>query len=156
MRQRAHDMVRAGITTARDLGGGQWLELALRDEIAAGTQPGPRLICAGQPVTSPQGHCHFWGGEAEDSARAQASLASSVPIFFGPWWPLYFLRGFFSEYGAVRLALFLLAPALFTSAALALLGLVFFTSSICRSVTSITSLFVLNCIIAASWCVSKA
>ena len=36
MEERAEAMVRAGITAARDLGGGTWLELDLRDRIAAG------------------------------------------------------------------------------------------------------------------------
>ncbi len=75
MAQRAVEMVRAGITTARDLGGGEWLELELRDRIARGEVEGPRLVCAGQPVTSPQGHCHFWGGEATGAADAAAVIA---------------------------------------------------------------------------------
>ena len=70
MVERARAMVRAGITTARDLGGGKWLELALRDSIDRGEAIGPRLLCAGQPVTSPAGHCHFWGGEAADAKSA--------------------------------------------------------------------------------------
>ena len=61
---RAERMVKAGITTARDLGGGAWLELDLRDRINRGEIVGPRLLCAGQPITSPSGHCHFWGGES--------------------------------------------------------------------------------------------
>jgi|TARA_Y100000588_G_C14192902_1_gene898829 imidazolonepropionase-like amidohydrolase len=61
---RAQKMVEAGITTARDLGGGAWLELELRDQINCGEVAGPRLLCAGQPITSPHGHCHFWGGES--------------------------------------------------------------------------------------------
>ena len=61
MRKRTSDMLRAGVTTARDLGGGAWLELKVRDEIAAGQHVGTRLLCAGQPLTSPGGHCHFWG-----------------------------------------------------------------------------------------------
>jgi imidazolonepropionase-like amidohydrolase len=77
MEARALAMVRAGITTARDLGGGEWLELDLRDRIARGELPGPRLLCAGQPVTRPGGHCHFWGGvvdgehSIEDVVRRQ-------------------------------------------------------------------------------------
>ena len=74
MRQRAAAMVRAGITTARDLGGGAWLELELRDGIEAGEIVGPRLLCAGQPITSVGGHCHFWGGEAATLADAQAII----------------------------------------------------------------------------------
>lgn len=74
MAERALKMARKGITTARDLGGGAWYELALRDQIASGQHIGPRLICSGQPITSPQGHCHFWGGEAADAEAAKAVL----------------------------------------------------------------------------------
>ncbi|MAI77591.1 MAG: hypothetical protein CL917_01475 [Deltaproteobacteria bacterium] len=63
---RAAAMVRAGITTARDLGGGEWRELALRDAILREEHPGPRLLCVGQPLTVPKGHCHFWGGAAQN------------------------------------------------------------------------------------------
>jgi imidazolonepropionase-like amidohydrolase len=71
MAERAVKMVRAGITTARDLGGGRWHELALRDAIARGERLGPRLLCSGQPITTPRGHCHFWGGAAGSLAEAQ-------------------------------------------------------------------------------------
>lgn len=64
IRVRARAMLEAGITTARDLGGGEYLELDIRDEIDRGETPGPRLVCSGQPITSVGGHCHFWGGEA--------------------------------------------------------------------------------------------
>ena len=74
MVRRAEAMVRHGITTARDLGGGNWLELELRDRIDAGEIIGPRLKCAGQPVTSVKGHCHFWGGEATDADAAAAVI----------------------------------------------------------------------------------
>ena len=74
MRERAGAMLKAGITSARDLGGGQHLELAIRDEIADGRTMGPRLLCAGQPITSPGGHCYFWGGEAADTDEALGVL----------------------------------------------------------------------------------
>ena len=74
MVERAREMVRAGITTARDLGGGKWLEIDLRDRINAGELMGPRLLCAGQPVTSVGGHCHFWGGEANDADTARGVI----------------------------------------------------------------------------------
>jgi imidazolonepropionase-like amidohydrolase len=78
MSARAAAMLRAGITTARDLGGGTFLELELRDRIHAGALQGPRLLCAGQPITSPRGHCWFWGGEAEDLSHAQTVLERQV------------------------------------------------------------------------------
>ena len=84
IRKRALAMVKAGITTARDLGGGQWLELSIRDEIARGETLGPRLVCSGQPITSVGGHCHFWGGEAADFDAAltvaQRQLAHNVDL----------------------------------------------------------------------------
>lgn len=78
MAARAKAMVRAGITTARDLGGGAWLELALRDQIAAGDLPGPRLLCAGQPITTSNGHCHFWGGVADTDAAVLDVLERQI------------------------------------------------------------------------------
>jgi imidazolonepropionase-like amidohydrolase len=74
IRERAAMMVKAGITTARDLGGGEYLELEVRDEISAGKTIGPRLVCSGQPITSVGGHCHFWGGEASGDDEAIAVL----------------------------------------------------------------------------------
>ncbi|NJN52554.1 MAG: amidohydrolase family protein, partial [Gammaproteobacteria bacterium] len=47
----------------------------MRDRIKRGELTGPRLVCAGQPVTSPMGHCHFWGGESADLAAALAVIA---------------------------------------------------------------------------------
>ena len=35
------------------------------------------------PLKDKPGYYMAWGGEAEDSARANASLASSIPLFFG-------------------------------------------------------------------------
>ncbi|MCB1644128.1 MAG: amidohydrolase family protein [Pseudomonadales bacterium] len=78
MTTRVGQMLQAGITTARDLGGGKWLELEIRDRIAAGEIPGPRLLCAGQPVTSPGGHCHFWGGEAESAEEIQQVVERQI------------------------------------------------------------------------------
>ncbi len=74
MAERAEAMVRAGITTGRDLGGGAWLEVEVRNRINRGALLGPRFLCAGQPITSMAGHCHFWGGEAAGFAEAEAVL----------------------------------------------------------------------------------
>ena len=78
MAERAVQMAAAGITTARDLGGGAWFELALRNSIAAGESIGPRLVCSGQPITCPRGHCHFWGGEADTIDEAKSVLARQM------------------------------------------------------------------------------
>ncbi|NKC00429.1 MAG: amidohydrolase family protein [Pseudomonadales bacterium] len=63
MAERAQKMAKAGITTARDLGGGAWYELSLRDAIHRGEVTGPRLVCSGQPITCPQGRGIVTSGE---------------------------------------------------------------------------------------------
>ena len=78
MARRAGAMLVAGITTARDCGGGQHLEHSLRDAIRIGEHVGPRLLCCGQPVTTPGGHCSFWGGEVEDRADIERLVAREV------------------------------------------------------------------------------
>src|SRR5215470_5206246 len=48
--RRAQDTLDAGVTTVRDLGGRDYLELAVRRGIAEGLYPGPRILGAGKPV----------------------------------------------------------------------------------------------------------
>lgn len=47
---------RAGFTTVRDLGAPGYASLALRDAIAAGTVPGPRILAAGGALSITGGH----------------------------------------------------------------------------------------------------
>jgi len=75
---RARAMLAAGITTARDLGGPEFGALELRDRIARGEILGPRLLCAGQPLTSPKGHCWYWGGEARGADEMRAVVRRQV------------------------------------------------------------------------------
>lgn len=78
VRERANALLRAGVTTARDLGGGDGFEIELRDQINRGDFIGPRILCAGQPLTSVGGHCHFWGGEAEGETAIAAVIERQV------------------------------------------------------------------------------
>jgi imidazolonepropionase-like amidohydrolase len=84
MLRSARELVVAGVTTARDLGGRGYLALRARDAVAAGDEPGPRILAAGPPLTAPQGHCWFLGGEVdgEDDARAlvRAHVAAGVDV----------------------------------------------------------------------------
>ncbi len=54
-----------GVTTVRDLGDRRYLTLPVRGA------PGlPTIVCAGPPITTPGGHCHFLGGETERGTDA--------------------------------------------------------------------------------------
>jgi imidazolonepropionase-like amidohydrolase len=71
MLRNARDLLGVGVTTARDLGARAYLDVVVREAIAAGLARGPRLVVAGPPVTITGGHCWFMGGEAdsEDDLR---------------------------------------------------------------------------------------
>ncbi len=58
----ARRALQAGVTTVRDLAGRNRTTLELRDAVAAGIIPGPRIFASGRPITSPEGHCYFLGG----------------------------------------------------------------------------------------------
>jgi len=60
--------VRAGFTTVRDLGGNRQAPHALRDAIAAGTVPGPRMLVAGQSISIVGGHGDANGFNPEATA----------------------------------------------------------------------------------------
>lgn len=62
---RARRMLEAGITTARDLGGVNYIELAVRDLIKSGEIPGPRLLCAGKQITMTGGQGWTIGRESD-------------------------------------------------------------------------------------------
>ncbi|MHA7837001.1 MAG: metal-dependent hydrolase family protein [bacterium] len=80
----ARQMLAAGITTARDCGGGEHGEHALRDRIDAGAARGPRLLCCGQPLTTPDGHCAFWGGGV--STRLEIDSVVERQVEMGSDW----------------------------------------------------------------------
>jgi imidazolonepropionase-like amidohydrolase len=54
--QNARRHVEMGVTTIRDVGAWDWVDIALRDAINAGWQSGPRMLVAGHGITSTGGH----------------------------------------------------------------------------------------------------
>jgi imidazolonepropionase-like amidohydrolase len=61
----ARTTLEAGFTSVRDLGGGSAV-FALRDAIANGTIPGPRMLVAGRAITPTGGHGDLANGYRED------------------------------------------------------------------------------------------
>lgn len=61
----ARQLLSVGVTTARDLGSRDYLNVDVRDAIAAGTARGPRIVAAGPPITVTGGHCWFMGAEVD-------------------------------------------------------------------------------------------
>lgn len=73
----AERALRAGITTARGAGSIRNLECALRDAIAAGRVPGPRIVAAGTAVGCSGGHGSAFGLQA-DGPEALAAATRRV------------------------------------------------------------------------------
>jgi imidazolonepropionase-like amidohydrolase len=70
----AAGLLRAGVTTARDLGAPGLLDVRAREQIRAGRLPGPYLLLACQPLTTPGGHCWYMGGECASTADLLAAV----------------------------------------------------------------------------------
>ncbi len=80
----ARQLLDVGVTTARDLGDRDGLAARVRDAIAAGSIPGPRLLVAGAPITPSGGHCWYLGGVADGEAqirqRVRENAAAGVDL----------------------------------------------------------------------------
>ncbi|MEZ4482440.1 MAG: amidohydrolase family protein [Dehalococcoidia bacterium] len=74
----AQSMLRAGITTVRDLGAPTALAVELRDALRAGLATGPDLLVAGAPITTTGGHCYFIGGEADGALEVRTRVREFV------------------------------------------------------------------------------
>jgi len=71
-------MLRAGITTVRDLGAPTDLAVSLRDAIVRSDIAGPELLVSGGPVTVTGGHCYFMGGEADGVEGVRVAVRERV------------------------------------------------------------------------------
>ncbi|HHT84311.1 MAG: amidohydrolase family protein [Bacillota bacterium] len=60
--RRAMQFLAGGVTSCRVLGDESGVDFALRDLIAKGEFPGPRLFTSGEPVTTTGGHAHDSSG----------------------------------------------------------------------------------------------
>ncbi|MYU12630.1 amidohydrolase family protein [Streptomyces sp. SID8361] len=89
-------MARAGVTTVRDMGAPAFLAEAFQHGTVLGEHPGPRVLHAGVPVTSPGGHCAVMGGEAADAGRALA-LIDANRRSGADWTKLMVTGGFLSS-----------------------------------------------------------
>lgn len=70
--QNARRLLMAGITTARDVGGWDYHEIAVREAIRAGWIPGPRLYCAGRILTITSSSTAYWRGMYEEADGPEA------------------------------------------------------------------------------------
>ena len=72
--QRAQAALVGGVTTLRDLGSADAIALRLRDAMASGRIPGPRILAAERPLTTTGGHCHWFARIADTGPELVAAV----------------------------------------------------------------------------------
>lgn len=75
---RARIALEAGVTTTRDAGAPRQLNLILRDAIAAGLVPGPRILAPGFAITITGGHGYKFGREADGPIELQKAVREQM------------------------------------------------------------------------------
>ncbi len=78
MVRHANQTLRRGVTTVRDLGAKNGLDLALRDAIARGWVAGPRMLVSGRVITITGGHCYFMGYEVDNLDEIRRAVRMGV------------------------------------------------------------------------------
>ncbi len=76
--RRAADTLRGGFTTIRTLGGRDRIEVLLRDRIAAGDMPGPRIRAANRVVCMTGGHGWWIGREADGPDEVRKAVREQI------------------------------------------------------------------------------
>ena len=81
---RATDAVRktlmSGVTTMRDIGSKNHIAFPVRDAVSAGIIPGPRMLLAGQVITTTAGHCNYFGTEADTLDEAVTAARANIKL----------------------------------------------------------------------------
>jgi imidazolonepropionase-like amidohydrolase len=75
---RARQTLEAGVTTVRDLGGRDYVELAVRDAIRSGLVPGPRILAAGRGICMTGGHGWWFGREADGPVEVRRAVREQL------------------------------------------------------------------------------
>lgn len=70
MRAAAKQALVAGVTSLRDLGDRSFLAAKLRDDPSSHPAQTPDIVPAGPPITIPNGHCWFLGGQISKGKEA--------------------------------------------------------------------------------------
>ncbi len=67
-----------GVTTIRDMGGRDYVDIAIRDGIESGLIQGPRMICSGKPICMTGGHGWQFGREANGTDGVRGAVREQL------------------------------------------------------------------------------
>ncbi len=74
----ARQTLEAGVTTVRDMGGKDYIDIAIRDGIESGIIQGPRMLCSGKLVCMTGGHGWQFGREANGTDEVRAAVREQL------------------------------------------------------------------------------
>jgi imidazolonepropionase-like amidohydrolase len=74
----ARETLSAGVTTIRDMGGKDYVDLAIRDGIESGLLQGPRMICSGRVVCMTGGQGWPFGREADGAHEVRKAVREQL------------------------------------------------------------------------------
>jgi imidazolonepropionase-like amidohydrolase len=74
----AAEKLASGVTTVRDVGGNNHVDLALRRAIDRGDVAGPRMLAAGRPIAATGGHIHYWAREADGPDEVRKAVREQI------------------------------------------------------------------------------
>lgn len=87
----------AGITTIRDTCGLNDSDVLLREAIAAGKIPGPRIVACGRMITMTGGHGWFYGQEVDGPDEVRRAVRERIKVRTD--WVKFMASGGFAEEG---------------------------------------------------------
>ena len=70
----------SGVTTMRDLGSRNEIAFPIKQAIADGKIPGPRLLVTGTPITTTAGHCNSFGTEADTVEQVITAVRRQIKL----------------------------------------------------------------------------
>lgn len=71
-------MLKSGVTTCREMGSIENLDIQIRDLILDNIIEGPDMICAGKPITPSGGHCYWFGNESDGKYEIIKAVRDAV------------------------------------------------------------------------------
>lgn len=74
----ARRTLEAGVTTVRDMGGKDYVDVAIRDGIASKVIPGPRMICSGKLICMTGGQGWQFGREANGADAVREAVREQL------------------------------------------------------------------------------
>jgi imidazolonepropionase-like amidohydrolase len=76
----ARQILDAGVTTIRDMGGRDYVDLAIRDGVESGLLQGPRMICSGRVICMTGGHGWQFGREADGTDEIREAVREQLKM----------------------------------------------------------------------------